>query len=344
MRKNNLKNKNSLKKDLSKGEIIIYRTKDGSAKLEARLEQETIWLKQDQIALLFGTQRPAITKHLRNIFKSGELDKNLVSSILEHTAVDGKIYKTQFYNLDAIISVGYRVNSKQATEFRIWATQVLKRYIVKGVAINKKRLQDRQINLKDLEDAISLLRTTMESKRLTGDEARGLLKVITEYANSWFLLNKYDQGKIKIVKGKTKSIKVLDYGFAKNSIEKFKIDLIKKKQASDLFDRENGNKLEAILDSISQSFDGKQLYVSLEEKAAHLLYFIIKDHPFVDGNKRIGSLLFILFLQQNKFLLNKKGEKKINANALVALALLVAQSKPNDKNIMIALITNLIKN
>jgi death-on-curing family protein len=330
-------------KDLPKGEIVIYRAKDGSAKLEAKLEEDTIWLRQEQIALLFGTKRPAITKHLRNIFKSGELDRNSVSSILEHTAADGKIYKTQFYNLDMIISIGYRVNSKRATEFRIWATQVLRKYIVNGVAINSKRLQDKEVNLSELENAINLLRSTMENKALTGGEAKGLLKVITEYANSWLLLNKYDEGKIKIEKGKTRGIEVLDYRFVKDSIEKFKSDLIKKKTASDLFGRENSNRLEAILNSISQSFGGKALYSSLEEKAAHLLYFIIKDHPFVDGNKRIGSLLFILFLQHNKFLLNKKGEKKINDNALVALALLVAQSKPGDKNIMIALITNLIK-
>lgn len=343
MAKKILKNSNKLKNVLPQGEIVIYRAKDGSARLEARLEEKTIWLRQEQIALLFGTQRPAITKHLRNIFESGELDKNSVSSILEHTASDGKIYKTQFYNLDAIISIGYRVNSKRATEFRIWATQVLKKYIAEGMVINPKRLRDKNIDFLSLEQAVKLLENTIQSKKLKADEAGGLLNVITEYANSWLILNKYDSGKIKVERGKIKGVKFIDYAFAKTAIEKLKIDLIKKKQASELFGSENSNKLDAILNSISQTFGGKQLYLSLEEKAAHLLYFIIKDHPFIDGNKRIGSLLFILFLQQNNFMLNKKSEKKINDNALVALALLVAESNPKDKNIIIALITNLIK-
>jgi len=169
-----------------------------------------------------------------------------------------------------------------------------------------------------------------------------MLKVITEYASSWLILNKYDSGKIKIERGKIKRIRLVDYNFAKNFIEKLRVNLINKKQASELFGSENSDKLKVILNLIGQSFGSRQLYSSLEEKAAHLLYFIIKDRPFMDGNKRIGSLLFILFLQQNNFMLNKNGEKKINDNVLVALALLVAESNPKDKNIMIALITNLI--
>ena len=210
------------------------------------------------------------------------------------------------------------------------------------MAINQLRLK--KVDFKSLESAVKLLQSAIGSKVLKADEAKGLLKVITDYASSWLLLNKYDNGELKITKGRTKGIRILDYEFVKDSIKKLKIDLIKKKQASNLFGQENNKKLESILNSISQSFGGKEFYRSLEEKAAHLLYFIIKDHLFVDGNKRIGSLLFILFLQQNKFLLNKKGEKKINDNALVALALLIAESKPQDKSIMIALVTNLIKN
>jgi len=321
---------------------VIYRAKDGSARLDVELREETIWLRQDQISLLFDSERSVVTKHLRNIFRTGELDKNSVSSILEHTAADGKTYKTQFYNLDAVISIGYRVNSKRATEFRIWATQVLKKYITKGVVVNQKRLKDKNIDFQGLEHAVKLLQNTIQSRQLTGNEAKGMLKVITEYASSWLILNKYDSGKIKIERGKIKRIRLVDYNFAKNFIEKLRVNLINKKQASELFGSENSDKLKVILNLIGQSFGSRQLYSSLEEKAAHLLYFIIKDRPFMDGNKRIGSLLFILFLQQNNFMLNKNGEKKINDNALVALALLVAESNPKDKNIMIALITNLI--
>jgi len=304
------------------------------------LREETIWLAQTQIALLFASERSVITKHLKNIFKSGELEEKSNVQFL-HIANSDKPVK--FYNLDVIISVGYRVNSKRATEFRIWATQVLKKYITKGAVINQKRLRDKNIDFQSLEQTIKLLQTTVLARQLKADEAKGLLKVITEYANSWLLLNKYDNGRIKIAKAKTRGIKVIDYNFARRSIEKLKIDLIKKRQASELFGSGSGNRLETILNSISQSFAGKQLYESLEEKAVHLLYFIIKDHPFVDGNKRIASFLFILFLRRNNFMFNRKGEKKINDNALVALALLVAESSPKDKDVMIALITNLIK-
>jgi death-on-curing family protein len=343
-----LKNNKNLKtNDISKSEIIIYRAKDGRAKLDIKLDKETVWLTQAQISQLFGIQRPAITKHLNNIFKSGELNDNLVSSILEHTTKHGAIKgKTQvksikFYNLDAIISVGYRVNSKRATEFRVWATQVLKKHIIDGFTINQKRLKEQELN--KLEGAIRLFQNTMQSKKITSSEAKGLLQIITDYADSWVLLQQYDEGKLEIQKSKIKKIQVIDYESARDSIDKFKNKLINKKQASNIFGQERDKTLQGILGTISQSFSGKEFYPSMEEKAAHLLYFIIKDHPFVDGNKRIAAFLFILFLKQNRFLLNKKGENKISNNALVALALLVAQSQPREKNVMIILITNLIK-
>jgi death-on-curing family protein len=330
----------------NKGEMVIYRAKDGSAKLDVELREETIWLNQIQISKLFGVNVPAISKHIRNIYKEGELLTNSTVSKMEIVQQEGgrNINRVvDFYNLDMVISIGYRVNSKRATEFRIWATQVLGKYLTKGVVVNQKRLKDKKIDFKSLEQAVKLLQNTIQSKQLKEDEAKGLLRVITEYANSWLLLNKYDSGKIKVEKGKIKGVRAINYDFTKDSIEKLRMDLIRKKQAGQLFGKENSSKLESILSSINQSFDKKQLYPSLEEKAAHLLYFIIKDHPFIDGNKRIASLLFILFLQQNNFMLNKNKEKKINDNALVALALLVAESNPKDKNVMIALITNLIR-
>lgn len=327
----------------NKGKIIIYRSKDGQAKIEVNLQKETVWLTQKQIAELFGIERSVVTKHLGKVFKEGELDKNSVCAFFAHTAEDGKIYKTQFYNLDAVISVGYKANSKRATQFRIWATKTLRDHLVKGYTINEKRLkQQREVKLQEMERVIRLFQKARQNKLLNQNEADGLLQVITDYANSWLLLQKYDEEKLQVKKraGKTKSI--LNYETSARAIEKLKDSLMKKKQATDIFGRDRGLGLEGILGNINQTFGGKQLYPSAEEKAAHLLYFVIKDHPFVDGNKRIGSFLFVLFLQQNKILLDKRGEKKIGDNALVALALLVAQSNPKDKDLMVALITNLL--
>ena len=336
------KNNKKLKaENISKGEIVIYRAKDGKAKLDVKLDKETIWLDAHQMALIFDVKRPAVVKHINNIYKTKELDKNSTCSILEQLAADNKIRRMNQYNLDMIISVGYRVNSKRATEFRVWATQTLKSYIIDCYAINQKRLKEQELS--KLESAIKLLQITMQNKKITSSEAKGLLQIITDYADSWILLQHYDEGKLKVVKSKIKKIQVIDYESARDSIDEFKKKLINKKQASEIFGQERDKTLQGILGSINQSFSGKEFYPSLEEKSAHLLYFIIKDHPFVDGNKRIAAFMFILFLKQNRFLLNKKGENKINNNTLVALTLLVAQSNPKDKNVMVALITNLIK-
>lgn len=325
--------------EFNKGEVIIYKSKDGP-QLEVRLEDEMIWMTQKQIALLFGTQRPAITKHLNNIFKSGELNKNSVSSILEHTASDGKIYKTQFYNLDAIISVGYRVNSKRATQFRIWATKTLKEHLIKGYTLNEKRLLQTQSQLKELQNTIEFLQEKARNELLTGQEQE-LLNLLAGYSKTLTLLEQYDKEKLPLIK-KAKGKYVLKYEDAKKIIEELKKELISKKEASDLFGQENDEKFKAIIGNIYQTFDKKELYPSLEEKAAHLLYFVIKDHPFVDGNKRIGSFLFIYYLDKNKYLYRKSGEKKINDNALTALALLIAISHPDEKDRLIKIITNLL--
>lgn len=279
-------------KEKKSKEIVIYQTKDGP-KLEIHLRGDTVWLTQKQIAILFDTQRPAITKHLNNIFKSGELDKNSVSSILEHTATDGKVYKTQFYNLDAIISVGYRVNSKRATQFRIWATKTLKQHLVKGYTINEKRLLQEQNKLKDLQETISFLQEKSRHEILSGQEQE-ILNLLSNYSKTLTLLEQYDKAKVSLFK-KTKSRFELRYEDAVNVINEIKKKLIDKKEASNLFGQESDEKFMGILGSIYQTFAGKELYPSLEEKAAHLLYFIIKDHPFVDGNKRIASFLFIYF-------------------------------------------------
>lgn len=329
----------SEKFDFSK-KIILYKTSKGP-ELEVRIEKETIWLTQAQIARLFGTQRPAITKHLNNVFKIRELDKNSVSSILEHTAVDGKTYKTKFYNLDAIISVGYRVNSKQATQFRIWATKTLKNYLIKGYVVNEKRLLSAQEKFKELQSAIFFLREKAKHKLLAGQEQE-IFDLLANYSKTLTLLERYDKGKLVVFK-KGKGRFVLGYEEAKKVIAILKKNLIDKKEAGDLFGQEYEGRLQGIIGNIYQTFGGKELYSSLEEKAAHLLYFIIKDHPFADGNKRTASFLFVYFLDRNNFLYRNTGEKKINDNALTALALLIATSEPKDKDVMVKIITNLLQ-
>jgi death-on-curing family protein len=325
------------------GEIVIYTTADKEARLDVKLERDTVWLSQKQISELFKTERSVITKHINNVFKNNELEKNSVCANFARTAADGKTYNTKYYNLDVIISVGYRVNSKRATRFRIWATKVLKDHIVKGYTLNEKRLtEQQQSRLKELEKAVSLLQKTAHAA-LTREEATGLLTIITGYAKSWILLQKYDNKDINLIsRGVSKPAGRIKYSEAKKAIESLKEDLKNKNEASELFgiEREQGH--ERILYAIYQTFGGKELYPSIEEKASHLLYFIIKDHPFVDGNKRIGSFLFILFLHKNNYLLKSNGEPKINDNTLIAIALLVAESKPKEKEVMAALITNLL--
>jgi len=326
----------------NKGEIIIYQLKTGGPRFEVELKEETVWLNQKQMASLFSKDVRTINEHIKNIFKEGELSEKSVIRKFRITAVDGKKYTTNFYNLDVIISVGYRVKSKQGTEFRIWATRVLKDHLIKGYTLNQKRLKE--INLMDLEQAVALIKNALETKRLKDSEAKGLLEVITGYADSWLLLQKYDEEQLVLPAKQTKPKYELEYGEAVAAIFELKQDLINKKQATDLFGKERGDTLAGIIGNIYQSFGGKDLYPTIEAKASHLLYFTIKDHPFTDGNKRIGSFLFIVFLSKNNYLLDKKGERKFNDNALVALALLIAASDPKQKDILIKLIMNFLSN
>jgi len=328
-----------MKKEDQKGKIVLFKTSKGPD-LEVHLEKETVWLTQDQIAVLFGTQRPAITKHLNNIFKSKELAKNSVSSILELTASDGKRYKTQIYNLDAIISIGYRVNSKRATQFRIWATKIINQYLVKGYAVNDKRLIEARHKFQELQTTIYFLKQKMGHELLSG-QGKEIFDLLSNYSKTLTLLEKYDTEDIAISRrGKGKFI--LDYKTAIRIVGEIKLILMEKKEASDIFGIDVQNGLKAILGNILQTFDGKELYPSLEEKASHLLYFIIKDHPFIDGNKRIASFLFIYFLDKNNYLFRENGERKINDNALTTLSLLIAVSDPKEKDKLIKIITHLL--
>jgi len=322
-----------------KGEIVIYKSPTGP-EIQVKLEKETVWLNAHLIARLFDVNRPAIVKHINNIYKTGELDKKSTCSILEQVAADGKIRKVNLYNLDMIISVGYRVNSKRATQFRIWATKTLKEYLVKGYTINQKRLLQAQNNLKELQSTINFLQEKSKHKLLEGQEQE-ILNLLASYSKTLALLSQYDKDRVRLIK-KGKSKYRLRYKEARNVIQKIKTEMIAKKEASMLFGQESGDKFKAILGNIYQTFDKKELYSSLEEKAVHLLYFVIKDHSFVDGNKRIASFLFIYFLDRNNYLYRSSGEKKINDNALVALVLLIAVSEAGDKDILIKITTNLI--
>ena len=323
----------------NKGEIVLYKTKGGKTSLEVKLEKETIWLTQQQLTQLFDRDRTVITKHINNVFKEKELEEK---SNVQKIHIPNSDKPVAFYSLDVIISVGYRVKSKQGTQFRIWANQILKDHLIKGYTLNPKRLPES--NLKELEEAIELIKGTLKTKELTSDESIGLLKVITDYANSWILLQKYDSNKLEEPKKKHKPKYILNYEKSIEAIAKLKADLKPKKEASDLFGNQRDKSFEGIIGNLYQTFDREELYPAIEDKAAHLLYFIIKDHPFTDGNKRIGSFLFILYLASNGYLFKSNGERKINDNTLVALALLIAESNPKQKDTMIKLVMNFLNN
>ncbi|WP_124642776.1 virulence protein RhuM/Fic/DOC family protein [Amniculibacterium aquaticum] len=317
--------------------IELYKSSNGETQIEVRFENETVWLSLNQIAELFGRDKSVISRHLKNIYKDSELDYN--STVAKNATVhtEGKRNITReidYYNLDAIISVGYRVNSKQGTQFRIWATNRLKEYLVKGYSINLKRLQE-------LNQIVQIIAQS-ENNTNQISETKGLLNILTKYAKSFILLNQFDSNAIELKNLDENITYEIDYKEAIISINELKNQLIEQKEATELFGNQKDQSFEGILKSVTQTFDGNYLYPTIEEQAANLLYFIIKNHPFSDGNKRIGAFIFVWFLEKNKHLLKNNGENKINDNALIALALLVAQSNPNEKELMIKLICNLI--
>ncbi|MBU4332214.1 type II toxin-antitoxin system death-on-curing family toxin [Patescibacteria group bacterium] len=325
---------------LNKGEIIIYKTSKKEVELKVLLKEETVWLDARQTSQIFGVNRPAIVKHINNIYKTGELTKHSTCSVLEQVAADGKFRKMNLYNLDMIISVGYRVNSQKATQFRIWATRVLKNYLLKGYAINEKRLTEAQNKFQELQTTISFLQRQAEKKQLKGNE-KEILNLLADYSKTLSLLEKYDKNKLKTGKGQ-KAKFVLEYQNCLNIISELRKNLIAKKEAGDIFGMERNSSFESVVKNLYQTFGKKELYRSLDEKSAHLLYLTIKDHPFVDGNKRIGSFLFVYFLDKNNYLFRKSGERKINDNGLAALALLIAESNPKEKDVLIKIIINLL--
>lgn len=326
-------------KDFQKGEIVIYKSR-GGPEIQVKLQENNVWLDAHLLAKLFDVNRTVIVKHINNIYKTNELSKKSTCAKIAQLAADGKVRKMNLYNLDMIISVGYRVNSKQATQFRIWATKTLKEHLVKGYTLNEKRLLQYQNSFQDLQETIVMLQEKSKHKLFTGQE-QGILNLLSSYSKTLTLLEQYDNEKLLLTK-KTKGKYILQYDEAKMLIDEIKKDLMAKNEASDLFGQESRDNFKAIIKNIYQTFDNKELYPSLEEKVAHILYLIIKDHPFVDGNKRIGSFLFIYYLDKNNYLYKTNGEKKINDNALTTLALLIAVSKPREKDKLIKIVTNLL--
>jgi prophage maintenance system killer protein len=315
--------------------IEIYQTEDGSLVVDVRVEKETLWLSLNQIAALFGRDKSVVSRHLKNIFQEGELVADAVVAKFATTADDGKTYQVDHYNLDVIISVGYRVNSKRGTQFRQWASNVLKDYWVQGYALNQKQLHEQ--SLRHLQQTITLMSDTLRQQNLVDEVGDSVLYIIQEYAKTWDLLLQYDENCFNITKQNSCRIR-LSYPDSLAAVHALKIELAQHNEHLALFGQERGNALQAILGNLDQTFDGIPLYPSCEERAAHLLYFIIKDHPFNDGNKRIASLLFLVQLRQDGLSL-----QKINDKCLVALTLLVAQSHPNQKDIMIQLIISLFQ-
>lgn len=316
-------------------QILIYQNSDNQTNIEVKFVKDSVWLDAHQIAELFGVKRPAIVKHIGNIYHSGELEELATCSKMEQVAADGKKRLMNLYNLDVIISTGYRVNSVRATQFRQWATQRLKEYLVQGYAINQKRLDE-------LQQTVQLIQKTISTSTEL-EEAKGLLEIITQYTQSFVLLSQFDSNSLPQHGLSEEFTYEIDYNEAKLAVAELKQKLILRNEATELFGNEKDRSFEGILGNIIQSFDGQYLYPTIEEQAAHLLYFVIKNHPFSDGNKRIGAFLFIWFLEKNKHRFKQSGELKINDNALVAIALLVAQSNPSDKEMMIQLIIQLIR-
>ncbi|MFN3702402.1 RhuM family protein [Thermomonas sp.] len=320
---------------IATADIVIYEG-DGS-RVEVRVEKDTVWLRQEQMAELFGRERSVITKHIRNVFAEGELERDAVCANFAHTAADGKTYQVEHYNLDVIISVGYRVKSLQGTRFRQWATRVLREHLTQGYSLDRQRFAQ---NAAELEAALQLVKKAAAGEGLTADQGRGLVDVIARYTQTFLWLQRYDEGVLTAPAGSPGgALPTLEE--ARAAIARLKADLMARGEATDLFGRERGDAFAALLGNLAQTVFGEPAYPTVETKAAHLLYFVIKNHPFTDGNKRSGALLFVDFLARNGRLL-RGGEPVINDVGLAALALLVAESDAKNKDVMIRLIENML--
>lgn len=326
---------------MENGTIVIYQTPDGLTSIDVTLDQDTVWLTQAQIIELFDSSKANISEHIKNIFSSSELDRSSTVRIFRTVRQEGKRQVTrqlEHYNLDLIISIGYRINSKRGTQFRIWANSILKDYLIKGYSLNEKRLNEQAQQLDTLKQTVRLLGNVLESKSLTSDEANGLLKVLTDYTYALDVLDRYDHRTLTIEATSRQPSFVATYDEAMRAIQGLK----DKFGGSSLFGNEKDESFKSSIATIYQSFGGVDLYPSVEEKAAHFLYFVVKNHSFSDGNKRIAAFLFVWFLERNRLLYRKDGSKRIADNALVALTLMIAESRPDEKDVMTQVVVNLI--
>ena len=330
-------------------EIEIYKGAEGEVVFDVDVQEETLWATQEQIGRVFDTGLSTVNYHLKNIFKTGELDEKRTIRKNRIVRTEGKrqvAREINMYNLDAIISVGYRVNSRKATQFRIWATKVLKQYLTNGVAVNERRLlalneRKELAKLHDVENMMAIVRRLTARNELDAGEANGVIEVISKYAGSFKTLEEYDDGHIDLsfMGSSRRRQKELTIEMCETAVENLRANV----GGSELFGKKRDGSFEGSLNAIFQSFDARELYPSVPEKAANLLYFIIKDHPFYDGNKRIGALLFILFLTLNDCHLTEGGETKISDKALVAIALLIAESEPSEKDLIVSLVCKLLE-
>ena len=319
------------------GEVVVYESRDGEARVDVRLDQETVWLTQRQMAEVFQTTLQNIVMHLRNVFSSKELDAEATSKdfLIVRSEGQRKVRREiKHYNLDAIISVGYRVHSKRAVRFRQWATRTLREHLVSGYTLNERRLAER--GLDEARQTLELLARTLRNQALVDETGQSVLDLITKYADTWRLLLEYDEDRLATPAGAKPATSALDLDTAVTAIETFRHDLAEKGEATTLFGNRRGDALEAILGNVEQTMFGEPLYRSSGEKAANLLYFLVKDHPFTDGNKRIGALLFLLYLTQEEI------AHRLDPRGLTALTLLIAESAPSSKDLMVRLIVNLL--
>ncbi|MBQ7063010.1 MAG: virulence protein RhuM/Fic/DOC family protein [Bacteroidales bacterium] len=324
------------------GEIIIYQTADGQTSLEVKMEQDTVWLSQEQMSMLFQKDRTVIGRHIRNIFKEGELEEDMVCAKFAHTtphgAIQGKsqVQTTTLYNLDVIISVGYRVKSKRGTQFRIWANRVLKDYLTKGFAVNEKIRQENLVELRQLVQLVG--RTLQQGSEEQPVDSQGLLDVVVDYTYALSTLDSYDYQRLALGDTTADAPFHATYEGAMRAILAVK----ERFGESPLFGNEKDESFRSSIGQIYQTFDGVELYPSVEEKAAMLLYLVTKNHSFSDGNKRIAATLFLWFLNNNRILYREDGSKRIADGTLVALTLMIAESRPDEKDVMVKVVVNLI--
>jgi len=313
--------------------LEIYRS-EGQTQIDVRFENETVWLSLNQISSMFARDKSVVSRHLKNIYSSGELDQNSTVAKNATVQIEGGrqvIRELEFYNLDVIISIGYRVNSKVGTHFRQWATQRLKDYLIKGYAVNQERLSQ-------LQQSFQLIREAALSEDFSKSQVKEIIDVLADYAIGLDILDGYDKQNLELGMVQPNPVFQISYQEAKLAIEELRI----KFGGSALFGNEKDDSFKSSISTINQTFDGKELYPSVEEKAAHLLYFVVKNHSFTDGNKRIAAWLFVWYLAKNNYLLNSKGNPKVANNALATITLMVALSKPDEKELMVLVIVNSI--